>query len=72
MKLSESMMCVAAIWEARNFHPDAAQGLREYSKAAMHLEAENEALMKYVETYHDEDYVMWRREQDALLKGEEK
>ena len=29
------------------------------------LEAENEALREYIEAFHDEDYVLWRRELEA-------
>ena len=42
----------------------------ELIRDAEQLEAENEALKRYVETYHDEDFVMWCREQDTLLTGE--
>ena len=34
------------------------------------LEAKNERLREYIELYHDEDFVMWCREQDALKEGE--
>ena len=46
------------------------ENFQDAYKRNKQLEAENEALRKYVETYHDEDYVMWRREQDALLTGD--
>ena len=29
-----------------------------------------ERLEEYIETYHDEDYVLWCRESDALLESE--
>ena len=37
--------------------------LRDFSQ----LQSENTTLKRYVETHHDEDFVMWSREQDALL-----
>ena len=39
----------------------------ELSEKAAQLEGENAAFKRYVEAYHDEDFVMWCREQDALL-----
>ena len=34
------------------------------------LEAKNKRMSEYIEEYHDEDFVMWCREQDALKEGE--
>ena len=34
------------------------------------LEAKNKRMSEYIEEYHDEDFVMWCREQDALKESE--